>query len=64
MIRMRQQPAPSVWQFLVQGMGDGHRFGDLTLLELHRGEIWRSSHAPLFIIASFTSRSTCWHFTC
>ena len=40
-IRMRQQPAPSVWQFLVQGMGDGHRFGDLTLLELRRGEIWR-----------------------
>ena len=40
-VRMHQQPAPSLWQFLVLGIGEGHRFGDLTLRELGQGEIWR-----------------------
>jgi len=40
-VRMRDQPAPGVWRFLVLGIGDGHRFGDLTLHDLGRGEIWR-----------------------
>ena len=40
-VRMREQPAPGLWRFLVLGMGDGHRFGDLTLHDLRRGEIWR-----------------------
>ncbi len=40
-VRMREQPAPGLWRFLVLGMGDGHRFGDLTLHGLLRGEIWR-----------------------
>ena len=38
---MREQPAPGLWRFLVLGIGDGHRFGDLTLYDLGRGEIWR-----------------------
>ena len=40
-VRMREQPAPGLWGFLVLGIGDGHRFGDLTLHDLGRGEIWR-----------------------
>src|SRR5271157_1252374 len=40
-VRMRVQPAPGLWRFLVLGIGDGHRFGDLTLHDLGRGEIWR-----------------------
>jgi rhomboid protease GluP len=40
-VRMREQPAPGLWRFLVLGIGDGHRFGDLTLHDLGRGEIWR-----------------------
>ncbi len=33
---------PITWrQFLLVGMSDGHRFGDLTLRELAHGEIWR-----------------------
>ncbi|HMF37329.1 MAG TPA: rhomboid family intramembrane serine protease [Isosphaeraceae bacterium] len=40
-VKMREQPSPGWWRFLVLGIGDGHRFGDLTLRELGRGEIWR-----------------------
>src|SRR5271166_1398256 len=40
-VRMREQPAPGLWRFLVLGIGDGHRFGDLTLHDLGQGEIWR-----------------------
>ncbi len=40
-VRLDHEPAPGWWQFLVLGMGEGHRFGDLTLHELGRGEIWR-----------------------
>src|SRR5271157_197357 len=40
-VRMREQPAAGLWQFLVLGMGDGHRFGDLTIKDLAHGEIWR-----------------------
>jgi len=33
---------PVTWrQFLLVGMNDGHRFGDLTIKELASGEIWR-----------------------
>src|SRR5208283_2244497 len=33
---------PVAWrQFLLVGMNDGHRFGDLTIKELSHGEIWR-----------------------
>ena len=33
---------PVTWrQFLLVGMNDGHRFGDLTIKELAHGEIWR-----------------------
>lgn len=33
---------PVAWrQFLLVGMNDGHRFGDLTIKELAHGEIWR-----------------------
>ena len=40
-VRLREQPAPGLWRFLVLGIGDGHRFGDLTLHDLGRGEVWR-----------------------
>jgi membrane associated rhomboid family serine protease len=40
-VRLREQPAPGWWGFLVHGIGDGHRFGDLTLRDLARGELWR-----------------------
>jgi rhomboid protease GluP len=40
-VRLREQPAPGWWRFLVLGIGDGHRFGDLTLRELDHGEFWR-----------------------
>ena len=40
-VRLSEQPAPGLWRFLVLGIGDGHRFGDLTLHDLGRGEIWR-----------------------
>lgn len=43
MVSMRNHagPAPTWWQFLVQGIGDGHRFGDLTLHDLANGQYWR-----------------------
>ena len=63
-VRMHQQPAPSWWQFLVLGMGEGHRFGDLTLTNWARARSGDWSHARLFIIACFTSPSTCWRSTC
>ena len=34
-------PAPTWWRFLVMGVGEGHRFGDLTVRELLQGQIWR-----------------------
>ncbi len=40
-LRMRELPAPSLWQVLVAGIGDGRRFGDLTLADLAAGEYWR-----------------------
>jgi rhomboid protease GluP len=40
-VRMQDDPSPTWWQFLVSGIGNGHRFGDLTLNELARGEWWR-----------------------
>jgi membrane associated rhomboid family serine protease len=38
---VREDPFPAWWRFLVLGMSEGHRFGDLTLAELLRGQIWR-----------------------
>ena len=35
-------PSWSKWLFL--GIGDGHRFGDLALQDLARGEYWRADH--------------------
>ena len=40
-IWLRADPAPTWWQFLVMGVGEGHRFGDLTVRELSQGQIWR-----------------------
>jgi rhomboid protease GluP len=40
-VRLRDEPSPGWWRFLVLGIGDAHRFGDLTLRDLGRGEIWR-----------------------
>ena len=31
-VRMQDDPSPTWWRLLVLGIGDGHRFGDLTLL--------------------------------
>jgi rhomboid protease GluP len=39
--RLREQPSLAIWRILVQGVGDAHRFGDLTLEELAHGEAWR-----------------------
>ena len=38
---MSSDPSPRLWRFLVLGMNEGHRFGDLTVTELRRGEVWR-----------------------
>jgi membrane associated rhomboid family serine protease len=40
-LRMQENAAPTWWRFLVLGVGDGHRFGDLTLQDLARGQYWR-----------------------
>jgi len=42
-VRMREQPAPGLWRFLVLGIGDGHRFGDLTLHDSGREESGRQT---------------------
>jgi membrane associated rhomboid family serine protease len=34
-------PSPRLWRFLVLGINEGHRFGDLTVTELRRGDYWR-----------------------
>jgi membrane associated rhomboid family serine protease len=40
-LQLRADPAPTTWRILVLGIGDGGRFGDLTLRELANGEYWR-----------------------
>jgi rhomboid protease GluP len=40
-LRMQENPSPTWWRLLVLGIGDGHRFGDLTLQDLARGQYWR-----------------------
>jgi rhomboid protease GluP len=40
-VHLRDQPSPGWWRFLVLGIGDGHRFGDLTVAKLRHGELWR-----------------------
>ena len=38
---MQENPSPTWWRLLVLGIGDGHRFGDLTLQDLAHGQYWR-----------------------
>lgn len=38
---LRDVPPPSLMSVLMSGIGDGHRFGDLTLQDLAAGEYWR-----------------------
>ena len=33
---------PTIAQLLYKNIGDAHRFGDMTLSELYRGELWRT----------------------
>jgi membrane associated rhomboid family serine protease len=40
-LRMREDPAPSWIGLFVMGIGDGHRFGDLTLRDFWHGDVWR-----------------------
>ena len=40
-LRMREGPAPRWLGVVVMGIGDGHRFGDLTLRDFGHGELWR-----------------------
>jgi membrane associated rhomboid family serine protease len=40
-LRMQENATPTWWRLLVLGMGEGHRFGDLTLQDLARGQYWR-----------------------
>ncbi|OJW17740.1 MAG: hypothetical protein BGO49_26425 [Planctomycetales bacterium 71-10] len=40
-LRLRDTPSATAWQILLTGMGDGRRFGDLTLNDLAAGEYWR-----------------------
>src|SRR3954462_2301089 len=40
-LRMQENPSPTWWRLLVLGIGDGHRFGDLTLQDLANGQYWR-----------------------
>ena len=35
-------PAPSLEQIAIGNLGSAHRFGDMTVAELFRGEIWRA----------------------
>jgi membrane associated rhomboid family serine protease len=38
---LRTEPTPTWWKFLVMAVGEGHRFGNLTLRELSQGQVWR-----------------------
>lgn len=40
-IQLRDTPSTTTWQVLLTGLGDGRRFGDLTLNDLAAGEYWR-----------------------
>ncbi|MGO9597231.1 MAG: rhomboid family intramembrane serine protease [Isosphaeraceae bacterium] len=40
-VRMREEPAPPWLGLFIMGIGDGHRFGDLTLRDFWHGELWR-----------------------
>jgi len=39
-VRCTDSP-PSFWRLAVLGLGEAHRFGDLTLRDLAAGEVWR-----------------------
>jgi len=39
--RLRDPSPPTLWRILAVGMGEAHRFGDLTLRDLANGEYWR-----------------------
>ncbi|MDG3003841.1 rhomboid family intramembrane serine protease [Paludisphaera mucosa] len=40
-VHLRDVPAPTWGRLLLTGMGDGRRFGDLTIADLANGEYWR-----------------------
>jgi membrane associated rhomboid family serine protease len=40
-LHLKGNAGSSWWRLLVLGIGDGHRFGDLTVQEAARGEVWR-----------------------
>lgn len=40
-VHMGESPRPTLWRMLALGMGEAHRFGDLTLRDLGNGEYWR-----------------------
>jgi len=40
-VRVSEEPAPSWLGLFIMGIGDGHRFGDLTLRDFWHGELWR-----------------------
>lgn len=39
--RLGDPSPPSLWRIVAVGMGEAHRFGDLTLRDLAHGEYWR-----------------------
>lgn len=39
--RLDDPSPPSLWRIVAVGMGEAHRFGDLTLRDLGNGEYWR-----------------------
>lgn len=39
--RLGDAPRPTLWRVLALGMGEAHRYGDLTLRDLANGEYWR-----------------------
>jgi|GEM_PF-1667281 len=39
--RLQDPSPPTLWRVLAVGMGEAHRFGDLTLRDLANGEYWR-----------------------
>jgi len=39
--RLGDSPRPTLWRVLALGIGEAHRFGDLTLRDLSNGEYWR-----------------------
>ncbi len=53
--RLSTGPLPSIQAFLLGNIGGAHAFGDLSLNELYRGEIWRVVTCTFGITICFTS---------